>query len=561
MHMRMRTRRSLLVGGRGPASEGALLLMLSFATTALGLAPGGVDVENHHRPAAACWRTLAGRYRGSMGLTDADEVNITAVGPPGVDSAKYVARSYSGFRHLEFVAFANNTMSAVPGCDAPTLGAYNASSPPCTAVSFDTPGSGWCLEAVCGCGAPTCGCLPGPGCAPHRPVPPAGNHKYPGCSACRHPFTYAPYPGPDFVHPLIHHSPDPLHINGWHDMTGALLHGGRYHTWQGCMDQGGWCHSSSADLVHWQWEDMGVHTVQERWKGFISGDEPCSGFMTVDERGRVCAGFRQCEAGNGTTVLNPKAHFWDAPLEIRCTTANATNLSQFGAPEYIIPIYWNTGEIPYDPPRPWQDDDGFWYVIISGDACNVTNANKHAAPGKPGGPRTGWNRCPQGGTYPLWRSETGMRGPWVRLPDMFTTNSTASAGVLSHNSLQQEFTTSEYLGGLPGDPDPDSGGTRLITSNVQTMKDGVFGELEPRNQYWLGRQHNGSKFEPLWNVSGHYDYGVATMAKVISAPQQVAVPGRRTLVSWIGGAKFCNPIPVRKFGKFTKEGTYEHCCW
>jgi hypothetical protein len=35
---------------------------------------------------SSCWRTLAGRYRGSMGLTDADEVNITAVGPPGSDT-------------------------------------------------------------------------------------------------------------------------------------------------------------------------------------------------------------------------------------------------------------------------------------------------------------------------------------------------------------------------------------------------------------------------------------------------------------------------------------------
>ena len=286
---------------------------------------------------SSCWRTLAGRYRGSMGLTDADEVNITAVGPPGSDSAKYVANSYSGFRNLNIVAFANDTISAVPGNNGPTLGAFNATSPPCSAVVFGKPGFGWCREEVCGCGAPTCGCLPGPGCAPARPAPPAGGQKYPGCTACNHPFTYAPYPGPSFVHPLVHHSPDPLHIGGWHDMTGALTHGGRYHTWQGCMEQGGWCHSSSADLVHWQWEDMGVHTVKESWQGFISGDEPCSGFMTVDERGRVCAGFRQCEAGSGTTALNPRAHLWDAPLEIRCTKANATNLSQFGAPEYILP--------------------------------------------------------------------------------------------------------------------------------------------------------------------------------------------------------------------------------
>ena len=209
-------------------------------------------------------------------------------------------------------------------------------------------------------------------------------------------------------------------------------------------------------------------------------------------------------------------------------------------------VYWNSGEVPYDPPRPWRDDDGFWYLLISGDACNATNANKTGLPGKAGGPRGGWNRCPRGGSYPMWRSKTGMQGPWTRLHDMFTTNTTASAGVLSHSSLQQEFTTSDYLGGLEGDPaEPGSGGTRLITSNVQTMKDGVFGKKEPRNQYWLGRQHNGSTFEPMWNVSGHYDYGVVTMAKVISAPQQVAVAGRRTLVGWIGG----NTIASQSLGR------------
>eukprot|EP01047_Picozoa_sp_COSAG01_P035633 COSAG01_NODE_2746_length_7150_cov_2.735924_4_plen_738_part_00 len=525
----------------------AVALLLAAAAAAAAVTAGQQQQDSSGGPGGAaelgpggamgsCWRTLAGRYRGSMGLTDADEVNITAVGPPGRDSARYVANSYTGFRNLEIVAFVNDTISAVPGNAGPTLTAFNASSPPCSAVSFGKPGSGWCREEVCGCGAPTCGCQPGPGCAPARPAPPAGSHKYPGCTACNHPFTYKPYPGPSFVHPLIHHSPDPLHIGGWHDMTGALTHGGQYHTWQGCMEQGGWCHSSSEDLVHWQWEDMGVHTVKESWNGFISGDEPCSGFMTVDEQGRVCAGFRQCEAGSGPTALNPKAHSWDAPLEIRCTKANDTSLSQFGTPEYIIPVYWNSGEIPYDPPRPWKDDDGFWYQLISGDACNATNANATAPPGKPGGPRAGWNRCPQGGSFPMWRSKSGMRGPWIRLGDMFTTNTTGSAGVLSRSSLQQEFGTSDYLGGLPGDSAaPGSGGTRLITSNVQTMKDGVFGQKEPRNQYWLGRQHNGSTFEPMWNVSGHYDYGVMTMAKVISKPQQVAVPGRRTLVGWIGG--------------------------
>ena len=43
---------------------------------------------------------------------------------------------------------------------------------------------------------------------------------------------------------------------------------------------------------------------------------PCSGFVTVDDNGTPCAGFRQC----GSTKGVPGGAGWDVPLEIRCAT-------------------------------------------------------------------------------------------------------------------------------------------------------------------------------------------------------------------------------------------------
>jgi hypothetical protein len=44
---------------------------------------------------------------------------------------------------------------------------------------------------------------------------------------------------------------------------------------------------------------------------------PCSGFVTVDDAGAPCAGFRQCGSNKGTTGLNPAAQSWDVPMEVR----------------------------------------------------------------------------------------------------------------------------------------------------------------------------------------------------------------------------------------------------
>jgi hypothetical protein len=177
-----------------------------------------------------------------------------------------------------------------------------------------------------GVATPACQLHPGP--PEPRPGPPP-----PG----RDP----PYPGPAFEHPTIHHSPDCLHKRSWHDMAGALTFNGIHHVFQGCPASGGWSHSRSVDLVHWQNMGRGVHALNETYKGMDSSSSPCSGFVTVDDEGVPCAGFRQCESSKGTTGLNPAAHIWDVPVEIRCATND--NLTLWGAPEFIYPLYFYRG--------------------------------------------------------------------------------------------------------------------------------------------------------------------------------------------------------------------------
>ena len=82
--------------------------------------------------------------------------------------------------------------------------------------------------------------------------------------------------------------------------------------------RGGWHHAVSTDQVHWQ--DRGINPIerQENYQGMNSLESPCSGFVTVDDDGIPCSGFRQCGSSHGTTELNPKAHAWDVPLEVRC---------------------------------------------------------------------------------------------------------------------------------------------------------------------------------------------------------------------------------------------------
>ena len=156
--------------------------------------------------------------------------------------------------------------------------------------------------------------------------PPSGG---PGQTYLRDDFPRG-YPGPSWMHPKIHQSPFCLHIHGWHDMAGALTFKGTHHAFQGCPASGGWSHSRSSDLVHWDDLGRGVHTLNETYEGMESDEIPCSGFVTVDDKGTPCAGLRQCGSSEGTTGLNPAAQTWDVPMEIRCATNE--NLTTWGAP-------------------------------------------------------------------------------------------------------------------------------------------------------------------------------------------------------------------------------------
>ena len=54
--------------------------------------------------------------------------------------------------------------------------------------------------------------------------------------------------------------------------------------------------------------------IVESHAGFQSDSSPCSGFVTVDDDGVPCAGFRQCVSTKGVAG----GQTWDVPLELRC---------------------------------------------------------------------------------------------------------------------------------------------------------------------------------------------------------------------------------------------------
>ena len=347
---------------------------------------------------------------------------------------------------------------------------------------------------------------------------------------------------------------------GWTGIAAALRHRGTSHVWQGCPANGGWHGSASADGVHWQGRGITVVAVNESWEGYAShgrtnvggGGSPCAGFATVDDEGTPCVGFRPCSCSSGTTELNPRAHNWDAPLQIRCATN--TNLTAWGPPEYLFPVYF-ARPLPYDPPRPWKDHDGRWYQLLSTDGCNGTLTD---------------GACSAGGRMDMWSSPS-LRGPganWSYVGPMLTTTAfpvPAGGGDGSgHGGCVgqcREFVTSGFFGSVPGDP--RGGRTRVLTHG--------------NDAYYLGVQANGGAFRDTTGKHafagegemGVFDYGTyaptnATNTTGLDAlqyahdlpngakmwgglflcktlgsdPNEVAVTGRRTLVSDImGGGK------------------------
>lgn len=317
------------------------------------------------------------------------------------------------------------------------------------------------------------------------------------------------YDPPSWLTVKIHHSPDCLHKKGWHDIAGALSFAGVHHVFQGCPSDGGWSHAASTDLVHWQ--DWGIHdglkAIHETYEGMDSNQSPCSGFVTTtDFSDHVCAGFRQCSSNKGVTGINPQAHPWDVPLELRC--AKNRNLTEWGEPEYLFPVYYYRA-LPYDPVRPWKDNDGKWYVALATDGCNSTTKKLP---------------CEAGGQLDLWKANV-FKGPWTHVGPMFTTN-TEKSGTHEAANIKAEFVTPDYIGGLPGDP--MDGRTRVA------FQSGYW----TGTSFWVGQQENGGQFDPYWNKTGavgHYDYGDLFMARTLGShdANQVAHNGRRVLIGWV----------------------------
>ena len=282
---------------------------------------------------------------------------------------------------------------------------------------------------------------------------------------------------------------------------------GTHHTFQGCPGRGGWAHSTSKDLVHWTYEDLNVHQIHETYEGMDSESSPCSGFVTIDEKGVPCAGFRQCGSSKGTTELNPSAHSWDVPMEMRCSL-NGETMTNWTNPIWMYQVYYYRA-LPYDPVRPWKDYDGLYYSAFSTDACNATTKQVP---------------CAGGGQLEILVSES-LYGSWKQLEPMFSTNTTKSGMKVEVGSITREFVTSGYFGNLEGDP--DNGLTRVVTQNNYAPT------------FWVGKQANGSRFEPYWDrvgAVGHYDYGSLTMARTLGGDaNQVVNSGRKILLGWIGG--------------------------
>jgi hypothetical protein len=114
---------------------------------------------------AECWRSLGGRYRGSMSEGGDDAIVIEASSPPNATQASYIASGFKwGALTHSFTAFAaTETTTALPGCRSATLGRWNASAPPCSAILFPNHDA-WCRESECGrcSGWPRCSAPPPP---------------------------------------------------------------------------------------------------------------------------------------------------------------------------------------------------------------------------------------------------------------------------------------------------------------------------------------------------------------------------------------------------------------
>ena len=367
------------------------------------------------------------------------------------------------------------------------------------------------------------------------------------------------FPGPEYLRPTIHFTRDEVsEFAAWHDIAGAFTHRGVHHIYQG----EGWNHAFSTDLVNWRAGPHGPRKEHETYAGMDSFSDPCSGFVTKDDEGVVCAGFRQCGSSKGVNKTN--YHDWDVPLELRCALDDNLTAWNDAAPDYLFNVTFYR-PVPYDPARPWREADGHYYVLLSFDHCNVTTKKLPCDSG--------------GGMLVAWRSPA-LRGPkadWQYVGPVFSSNRTVIPGA----HLAKEFVTIDYLGGLPGDPAASSGlGTRIFLNNVggnggglgccsgttsffvveQAAPGAPLVEVAPQGMVDWGafRLRDGPPSPPsaasaataataAWPgiefLDGKGSRGLS-MARTLGSEDadQVTKPGRRVLIGWTGPPDASTPL-------------------
>lgn len=339
----------------------------------------------------------------------------------------------------------------------------------------------------------------------------------------------------------VTNSPDCLTAPNWHDVAGALFFKGAWHVFQGCNAYGGtpagWHHAVSTNLV--DWVNLGIEPGLSAQDEPYGASSPCSGFVTVDDAGVACAGFRQC-GGNWPGRSNSQV-----PLELRCSTNDA--LTNWTSPEYLFWFYFNRG-LPYDPVRPWIDADGRWYATISADGCNGTHLP-----------------CDAGGREYIYSSPAlrGASADWQLLPEpLFTSAITPLSPFIPAAAIVNEFVTAGYFGALAGDS--RGGATRCLTNNAWPYAGDTH--------YYCGTQ--AAPGAPLIvnysdpTATGLMDWGSTMraggggkrglaalrlgnaggpfkMARTLSpsSPNQVTGPGRKVVTAWIDAPRPAQALP------------------
>ena len=157
-----------------------------------------------------------------------------------------------------------------------------------------------------------------------------------------------------------------------------------------------------------------------------------------------------------------------------------------------------------DPVRPWVDADGLWYVALSLDACDNTqpvcaaggSLLMYRSPALRG-PKANWTRhgtepAPPIPTFSLLsnflRENAAITNAALPAGALFTTNTTKSGANATVGGVNNVFVTSDYIGGLRGDP--TGGKTRCVLSNTGGAT------------YWCGSQRNGDALQPRWDKVG-----------------------------------------------------------